>query len=347
MERSGERGRRLAIVIPAWQEADGIASVIAGLPRRFPGVSSVRVVVVDDGSTDATAAVANAAGADHVAVHPKHLGLARAWSTGIAVALRGGADVIVHTDADGQYLSEDIALLIAPVLDGEADLVVGERPIRTMEHFSRTKRALQRLGSRAVSVAAGTTVPDAPSGFRAMTAEAARSLNVYGTYTYTLETLIQAGRIGLTIVSVPVRVAGPTRPSRLVRSIPGYIWRSMTTIVRIAVLYRPFRFFASVGGVLLVAAVVVATTGAGSVRSNGEAASGQALFVAILLAFSALQAFLTAFLADAMAANRKLSERLLARTVPHDPPSSAASDADAEDRRRVGPTSPSGPPTRG
>lgn len=309
MQTSEDAARRLAVVVPAWDEADQLPALLAGIPRRFPGISEVRILVVDDGSTDATAAVAASAGADRVVVHPKHLGLARAWSTGIAAALRDGAQVIVHTDADGQYVSEDMALLIAPVLAGEADLVVGARPISTIGHFSWSKRMLQRLGSRVVSLAAGTSLPDAPSGFRAMTAQAARRLNVYGNYTYTLETLIQAGQTGLTVVSVPIRVAGPTRPSRLVRSVPNYVWRSMTTIVRIAVLYRPFRFFALAGTALLLAAAGV-TIAAGT--------SGRALFIAALLAVAALQAFLTAFLADAMAANRKLSERLLARSTRED-----------------------------
>lgn len=309
MQTSEDAARRLAVVVPAWDEADQLPALLAGIPRRFPGISEVRILVVDDGSTDATAAVAASAGADRVVVHPKHLGLARAWSTGIAAALRDGAQVIVHTDADGQYVSEDMALLIAPVLAGEADLVVGARPISTIGHFSWSKRMLQRLGSRVVSLAAGTSLPDAPSGFRAMTAQAARRLNVYGTYSYTLETLIQAGQTGLTVVSVPIRVAGPTRPSRLVRSVPNYVWRSMTTIVRIAVLYRPFRFFALAGTALLLAAAGV-TIAAGT--------SGRALFIAALLAVAALQAFLTAFLADAMAANRKLSERLLARSTRED-----------------------------
>lgn len=309
MQTSEDAARRLAVVVPAWDEADQLPALLAGIPRRFPGISEVRILVVDDGSTDATAAVAASAGADRVVVHPKHLGLARAWSTGIAAALRDGAQVIVHTDADGQYVSEDMALLIAPVLAGEADLVVGARPISTIGHFSWSKRMLQRLGSRVVSLAAGTSLPDAPSGFRAMTAQAARRLNVYGTYSYTLETLIQAGQTGLTVVSVPIRVAGPTRPSRLVRSVPNYVWRSMTTIVRIAVLYRPFRFFALAGTALLLAAAGV-TIAAGT--------SDRALFIAALLAVAALQAFLTAFLADAMAANRKLSERLLARSTRED-----------------------------
>lgn len=309
MQASEDAARRLAVVVPAWDEADQLPALLAGIPRRFPGISEVRILVVDDGSTDATAAVAASAGADRVVVHPKHLGLARAWSTGIAAALRDGAQVIVHTDADGQYVSEDMALLIAPVLAGEADLVVGARPISTIGHFSWSKRMLQRLGSRVVSLAAGTSLPDAPSGFRAMTAQAARRLNVYGNYSYTLETLIQAGQTGLTVVSVPIRVAGPTRPSRLVRSVPNYVWRSMTTIVRIAVLYRPFRFFALAGTALLLAAAGV-TIAAGT--------SDRALFIAALLAVAALHAFLTAFLADAMAANRKLSERLLARSTRED-----------------------------
>ena len=316
MPQREEVNPRLAVVIPAWNESAHVASVIRGIPRNFLGVSDVGIIVVDDGSTDDTPEVAASAGADRVILLPKHRGLARAWSTGIAAALRDGAQIIVHTDADGQYLSEDIVRLLGPLLSGDADMTVGARPVGAISHFSWLKRVLQRLGSRAVSLAAGVSVPDAPSGFRAMTAQAARSLNVHGGYTYTLETLIQAGRMGLSIVSVPVRATGPTRPSRLVRSIPQYVWRSVVTIVRVAVLYRPFRFFIFTGGVLLSAATGAAVLAFATEPANSEVPLGGYLFAAGALAIVGVQAIFTAFLADALAANRKLTEELLRRSSP-------------------------------
>lgn len=302
---------RLAIVIPALDEADQLPATLAALPRDLEGVGAVDVVVVDDGSTDGTAEVALAHGADHVVRHERTLGLSRAYLTGITTALRRGASIIVHTDADGQYDAGDIPALIAPVMAGVADLVVGSRPVDDLAHFSRLKRWLQRFGSRVVRVASGTDVPDAPSGFRALSAAAARQLHVHNRYTYTLETLIQAGRSGLRVTSVPVRVNGPTRPSRLMRSWPSYVRRQALTIVRIAVVYRPFRFFALIGtvlllggGALLVRFLVLFAAG----RGQGNV---QSLIVAGALLTVGIQAFLTAFLADAIGANRRLAQRLI------------------------------------
>ena len=241
---------KLVIQIPAFNEAVTLGLTLADLPRHLPGIDALEWLVVDDGSTDATAEVARRHGADHVVRLPVNRGLARAFTTGVEAALRAGADIIVNTDADNQYRAADIPALIAPILAGEADMVIGARPIDEMAHFSRLKKLLQRAGSRVVQLASSTRVPDAPSGFRAFSRQAALQINVFNNYTYTLETIIQAGQKGLTVLSVPVRVNPDLRPSRLVRSLPQYLGRSALTIARIFVTYRPLRFFFAIGAIL-------------------------------------------------------------------------------------------------
>ena len=204
-------------------------------------------VIVDDGSQDRTVEVARENGVDHVAQLGINRGLAQAFMVGLDCAIKAGADIIVNTDADNQYAASDISKLVAPILAGEADIVIGERPISNIDHFSPGKKLLQKFGSWVVRLASGTNVPDAPSVFRAMTRDAAMRLNCFNNYTYTLETIIQAGRKGMVIKSVPVSVNEDLRPSRLVRSIPSYVQQSVFTIIRIFMTYRPFRFFAALG----------------------------------------------------------------------------------------------------
>ncbi len=239
--------RKLIIQIPCYNEEKTLGMTIDALPREVPGMDVVEILVVDDGSTDRTAEVAQEHGAHHVVRIQRNRGLARAFIIGLDYCIKCGADIIVNTDADNQYNADDIPALIAPILTGEAEIVVGARPIAEIQHFSPIKKLLQRVGSAVVRMASGTSIPDAPSGFRAMTREAAMRLNVFGDYTYTLETIIQAGRKNMAITSVPVRTNPYARPSRLVSSIPRYIQRSLFTIVRIFMTYRPFRFFAGQG----------------------------------------------------------------------------------------------------
>ncbi len=238
---------KVIIQIPCYNEEQTLGMTLDALPRSLPHVKKVEILVIDDGSTDKTVEVARAHGADHILIHHVNRGLARAFMTGIEFCIRAKADIIVNTDADNQYCAEDIPRLIEPILKREAEIVVGARPIRSIPHFSPIKKFLQRLGSWVVRLASGTAIPDAPSGFRAFTREAAMRLNVFDSYTYTLETIIQAGRKNMRITSVPVRVNPETRPSRLVRSIPQYLYRSIITIIRIFVTYRPFRFFFTLG----------------------------------------------------------------------------------------------------
>ncbi len=239
--------RKLIIQIPCFNEERTLGLTLSQLPREMPGFDSVEWLIVDDGSQDRTVEVARENGVDHVAQLGINRGLAQAFMVGLDCAIKAGADIIVNTDADNQYAASDISKLVAPILAGEADIVIGERPISNIDHFSPGKKLLQKFGSWVVRIASGTNVPDAPSGFRAMTRDAAMRLNCFNNYTYTLETIIQAGRKGMVIKSVPVSVNEDLRPSRLVRSIPSYVQQSVFTIIRIFMTYRPFRFFAALG----------------------------------------------------------------------------------------------------
>jgi glycosyltransferase involved in cell wall biosynthesis len=297
---------KLIIQIPCFNEAETLAVALDALPRSVPGVDVVEWLVIDDGSTDDTAAVARARGVDHVVSHPRNLGLARAFMTGIDACLRRGADIIVNTDADNQYCADDIPALVTPVLAGEADMVVGARPVETIEHFSFTKKMLQRLGSWAVRVASKTDVPDAPSGFRAISRRTALRLNVFSNYTYTIETIIQAGRSGLAVVSVPVRVNDDLRPSRLVKSIPSYVQRSLLTIVRVFATYKPMRTF-MVPGLIFIALGVLTGLRYLYFFAIGEGSGHvQSVILAAVLLLVGFQLALFGMLGDVLAANRML-----------------------------------------
>ena len=240
---------KLIIQIPCYNEAETLPVTLADLPRQVDGLDRVEWLVIDDGSTDDTARVAREHGVGHVVSHTKNQGLARAFMTGLDSSLNLGVDVIVNTDADNQYNAADIPALVKLVLDKQADIVVGARPVNGIKHFSFLKK-IQDLGSWVVRKVSGTDISDAPSGFRAFSREAAMHLNVFNEYTYTLETIIQAGQKNMAITSVPVRVNEDLRPSRLLKNIPSYIHRSIMAIVRIFVVYRPFRFFFAIGAVL-------------------------------------------------------------------------------------------------
>jgi glycosyltransferase involved in cell wall biosynthesis len=304
---------KLVIQIPCRDEEATLPATLAALPRAVPGFDSVRVLVVDDGSTDRTAEVAAACGADRVLRLPRNQGLARAFTAGIEAALRMGADVIVNTDADNQYRADDIPALVAPVVADEADIVVGARPLATIEHFSAAKRWLQRAGTRVVRSLSGTDVADATSGFRAYSRRAALSLNVFSTFTYTLETLVQAGYKRLRVVSVPVRVNAPTRPSRLVRSTPHYLVQSVLTLARVLLVYRPFRAFAVPAlasfavGVLLGLRFLYYY-----VSQGGSAGHVQSLILAAVLVLVGGLLFTLGVLADLLSVNRRLLEELQA-----------------------------------
>ncbi|HRD65758.1 MAG TPA: glycosyltransferase family 2 protein [Candidatus Competibacter sp.] len=299
---------KLIIQIPCYNEAGTLGITLAALPRQIPGFDAVESLIIDDGSQDDTVRVARECGVDHIVRHTRNQGLARGFMSGLDACLRLGADVIVNTDADNQYNADDIPALTAPILARQADIVVGARPIETIEHFSPVKKILQKLGSWVVRAASKTDIPDAPSGFRAMSRAAAQRLMVFNDYTYTLETIIQAGQKNMAITSVPIRVNEDLRPSRLVKSIPSYIKRSIFTIVRIFVIYRPFRFFGTIGAVLFGAGFLIGLRFLWKFLSGQGEGHVQSLILASVLLGMGFQTFLVAFVADLLAANRKLLE---------------------------------------
>jgi glycosyltransferase involved in cell wall biosynthesis len=299
---------KLIIQIPCYNEAGTLAIALAALPRQVPGFDVVEWLIIDDGSEDETVKVARENGVDHVVRHTSNQGLARGFMNGLDACLRLGADVIVNTDADNQYNADDIPALTLPILEHRADIVVGARPIETIEHFSLVKKLLQKLGSWVVRVASNTDIPDAPSGFRAMSRSAAQRLMVFNDYTYTLETIIQAGQKNMAITSVPIRVNGDLRPSRLVKSIPSYIKRSIVTIVRIFIIYRPFKFFGTIGFLLFGVGFVIGARFMWLYFHGLGEGHVQSLILASTLLAIGFQTLLVAFLADLLAANRKLME---------------------------------------
>jgi glycosyltransferase involved in cell wall biosynthesis len=299
---------KLIIQIPCYNEAATLAITLAALPRHVPGFDTVEWLIINDGSTDDTVKVAREHGVDHIVQHTRNQGLAHTFMTGIEACTCLGADVIVNTDADNQYNAEDIPLLTAPILEGKADFVIGTRPIDTIQHFSPVKKFLQKLGSWVVRLASQTDIPDATSGFRAMSRDAAQQLIVFNDYTYTLETIIQAGQKNMAVAWVPIRVNPDLRPSRLIRTIPSYINRSIVTIFRIFIIYQPFRFFIMIGAVLFAAGFLIGlrflyyyVNGMG----NGHV---QSIILASILLIMGFQVVLIAFVTDLLAANRKLLE---------------------------------------
>ena len=299
---------KLVIQIPCFNEEAALPITLAALPRELPGIDSIEWLIIDDGSSDATIDVARSHGVDHVVALPRHKGLARAYVAGLDASIRAGADIIVNTDADNQYQADDIPLLIAPILSGEAEIVVGSRSIDQIENFSRVKKQLQFLGSWVTRKLSGTEVADAPSGFRAISREAALRLHVFTDYTYTIETIIQAGRKGMAITSVPIRTNPEIRDSRLITSIPRYIQRQLLTMARVFMTYRPFPFFAVPGGLSFAAGFVVGLRFLFFYLADGGGGHIQSLILASLLMGGGAVLGLAGLLADLIAVNRKLLE---------------------------------------
>ena len=244
---------KLIIQIPCLNEESTLAAAIADIPRDIPGIDVVEILVIDDGSTDRTAEVASECGADHIMRNGSNLGLAKSFQRGLDAGLRRGADIIVNTDGDNQYCGADIAKLVQPILSGQADIVVGDRQTGNIQHFSPLKKALQKVGSRAVGRLAAAEIPDAVSGFRAFSRNAAMGITVRSTFSYTTETLIQAGRKNLRIASIPINTNKVERPSRLFKSIPQFLSRTGRTMVRAYAMYEPLKIFMMLGLALMVA----------------------------------------------------------------------------------------------
>ncbi|MFQ5851578.1 MAG: glycosyltransferase family 2 protein [Candidatus Binatia bacterium] len=304
---------KLIIQIPCYNEEATLGVTLAALPREIPGVDIVEWLIIDDGSEDKTIEVAKAHGVDHIVRLSRHQGLAKAFVAGLEGSLKAGADIIVNTDADNQYCADDIPKLIGPIVTGEAEIVVGARPIAEIQHFSPLKKYLQRLGSWIVRVASKTRIPDAPSGFRAMSRHAAMQIHVFNEYTYTLETIIQAGQKGMAITSVPIRTNGELRPSRLVKTIPGYIQRQILTILRIFMTYRPFQFFAVPGAILFGLGMLISLRFMYFYLTTGGVGHVQSLILSALLMGTGFFLGVVGLLADLISVNRKLLERLDSR----------------------------------
>jgi len=306
---------RLIIQIPAYNEEATIGATLLALPRQVPGFDRVEWLLIDDGSRDRTVEIATQHGIDHVIRLTQNRGLARAFMAGIEASLKLGADVIVNTDADNQYDAACIPDLVRPIQDGHAQIVVGERPIMQIKDFSLLKRVLQRLGSAVVKFVSATATPDAPCGFRAIHRDAALQMYVFGNYTYTLETLIQAGRKNLPVMSVPIRVNRTTRKSRLIRSLPSYVLKSLVTMVRIFVLYKPLRFFILIGTLFLVPGLIIGMRFLYDYLSGEGGGHIQSLILAAILIVMSGITYAAGLIADLIAANRVLLEDVRMRLL--------------------------------
>ena len=304
---------KLIIQIPCYNEEDTLPLTLAELPRSLPGVDEIEYLVIDDGSTDRTAEVARQLGVQHIVRQKRNRGLAAAFQAGLEAALAAGADLIVNTDADNQYFGPDIAVLVQPILDGRADIVVGDRGVADSEHFSALKRILQRFGSWVVERAAGIPIPDATSGFRAFTREAALRLTVLSEYTYTLETLIQAGVRGMNVIFVPVRTNPKTRKSRLMRSLPSFLALQAVTILRFYTMYRPLRVFMTTGALLIAVALLLGLRFLCLYAVGRGAGHVQSLILAAILSIVGFQVCLIGLIADLVSMNRKMMEETLYR----------------------------------
>lgn len=297
---------KLIIQIPCFNEAETLEIALNDLPKRLEGIEEIEYLIINDGSRDETVEVARKWGVHHVVNFKQNKGLAKGFMAGIDGCLRNGADIIVNTDADNQYCAEDIAALIAPILDGKADMVVGARPIDQTEHFTYIKKKLQHFGSWVVRKASNTDIPDAPSGFRAFSREAAMRINVVNDYTYTLETIVQAGREKIAITSVPVRTNEELRPSRLFSSIWGYVKKSMLTILRAYMMYKPLKCFSYLAAAPVAVGLLIGFRFLYYMAIGQSGGHVQSLILACTLIIMGFLTFMIGLVADVISANRKL-----------------------------------------
>lgn len=304
---------KLIIQIPCYNEEKTLPVTLADLPRTIPGIDAIEYLIINDGSTDRTVEIAREHGVHHVVNLTKNKGLAKGFMAGIDACLRLGADIIVNTDADNQYSGHDIAALVKPILDGQAEMVIGDRQTNEIAHFSWFKKRLQNWGSWVVRQVSGTRVPDATSGFRALSRETALQMNVVSAFTYTLETIIQAGKKNVAITHVPVGTNGKLRESRLFKGNWSYIKRSVGTIARIYTMYEPLKMFSYLGGALFGAGVLIGLRFIYFYITQGGAGHIQSLILAAVLLILGFQVFMLGLVADIIGSNRQLIENALYR----------------------------------
>lgn len=302
---------KLIVQIPCYNEEHTLPETVADIPREIPGIDSVEILIIDDGSTDRTVEVAKELGIDHIVCNKKNMGLARTFRRGIEACLKAGADIIVNTDGDNQYAGQDISKLVKPVLNGAADIVVGDRQTGKVAHFSKSKRLLQWLGSGVVRKLAGIWVPDAVSGFRAISREAAIRLNIVSSFSYTIEMIIQAGKKDMAVTSVPVGTNPKTRESRLFKSIPKFIERQVTTIVRMYSMYQPLKVFFYIGTALAIAGLIPIIRFIYFYFIGAGAGHIQSLVLGGVLLIIGFMTYLIGLVADLISFNRQLLEMTL------------------------------------
>ncbi len=304
---------KLIIQIPCYNEEVALPVTLSQLPKKVEGIDEIEILISDDGSTDRTVELAQKFGVNYIVSSTHHRGLARTFMAGIQKALEAGADIIVNTDADNQYCADDIEKLVKPILEGHADIVIGARPIKDIKEFSFIKKILQYFGSKVIRMLSSTNTQDVPSGFRAFSRDAALALNVFDNYTYTIETIVQSKTKGLHITSVPIRVNQSYRKSRLVKNIFSYIQKNSFTMLRMFIIYRPFRFFALIGGLILLIGFALLSRFLLLYFTDNGNGHIQSLIVSSMFVMTGVQTLIFGVLADLLSINRKLIEDIQVR----------------------------------
>ena len=299
---------KLIIQIPCYNEEDSLPITLKAIPKEINGIDKTEILIINDGSSDNTVRIAQDSGVHYIVNFSKNVGLARAFDAGLKACVRYGADIIVNLDADNQYCADDIEKLVEPIIEHRADIVIGARPINSIKHFSPVKKLLQKLGSFVMKKLSGADISDAPSGFRAFSREAAMKINIFDTYTYTMESIIQAQRKGLSILSVPIRVNADLRPSRLIKNNFTYIFRSAKTMIRFFIIYHPFRFFISLASIFFILGFFLGFRYLYFFLLGDGAGHIQSLILCGLLITGGFQTALLAIISDLLAINRKLIE---------------------------------------
>lgn len=299
---------KLIIQIPCYNEKDSLPITLKAIPKEIKGIDKTEILIINDGSSDNTVRIAQDSGVHYIVNFSKNVGLARAFDAGLKACVRYGADIIVNLDADNQYCADDIEKLVEPIIEHRADIVIGARPINSIKHFSPVKKLLQKLGSFVMKKLSGADISDAPSGFRAFSREAAMKINIFDTYTYTMESIIQAQRKGLSILSVPIRVNADLRPSRLIKNNFTYIFRSAKTMIRFFIIYHPFRFFISLASIFFILGFFLGFRYLYFFLLGDGAGHIQSLILCGLLITGGFQTALLAIISDLLAINRKLIE---------------------------------------